>query len=100
MPIVSVISLQRVGVERHAVAGAPGLLGERRDRLGAAGDAEVVDAGVVEDAGDQREELLAGGDAGGVVQGVLAHRVGRDARRGFGGRGLGVRPSGRVGVTM
>ena len=69
---------ERVGVEGYAVAGPPRLLRERRHGLRPAGDAQVVDAGVVEDAGHQREELLAGSDPCRVLGGVLAHGVGRD----------------------
>ena len=45
---------QRVGERRRAVDRAGGLGRERRHRLRAAGHAQVVDAGVVEDRGHQR----------------------------------------------
>ena len=76
---------QRVGVEGYAVAGAARLLRERRDRLGPAGDAEVVDAGVVEDRwSPARGTARRLRSQRGVLGGVLAHGVGRDGVDGLG----------------
>ena len=66
--------LQRVRVERAAALGAVGLRRERRDALGAAGDAEVVDAGVVEQHLDERDVRLGGG---GELRAGAPHRRGR-----------------------
>ena len=46
------------GSSAASSAAARGLAGERGDRLGAPGDAEVVDAGVVDDPGDELDELV------------------------------------------
>ena len=78
-PIWSVICVERVGVERAVALGAVGLGRERRDALRAAGDAEVVDAGVVEEHLDERDVGLGGGGQLRLACGVgaygLAHRL-------------------------
>ena len=67
---------QRVGVERLTVGpGAHRLLGEAGHALGAAGDAEVVDAGLVEDAGDQVDGAAADLDQRRPPVGVLLDRA-------------------------
>ena len=81
-PIWSVISVQRVGVGRHAVDRAGGLGGERRDALGAATDGQVVDPGLVEDRGDEGDVLLAGLDQRRLTGGVLLHRGAHRVRGG------------------
>ncbi len=74
---------QRVGVGEHPGLPASRLRGERGDRLGPAGDGEVVDAGVVEHGGEQPDALL-----GAPLQLVVHACVGPD-----GGTGV-ARPAG------
>ncbi len=68
---------QRVGIERLTVEGAGSLLGEARHALGAPADAQVVDAGLVEDRGDQRDRPLTGLDQRRLPGGVLLDRAAR-----------------------
>ena len=71
--------LERVGVEHLVVGGTVGLLRERRHALGAAGDAEVVDAGVVEQHLDQLDVGPGRGAQLRLPRGIgaycLAHRL-------------------------
>ena len=69
---------QRVGVERAAVDRAARLLRERGDALGPARDAQVVDAGLVEDPDDQVDRAAPGLLEPAVVGGVGPDRGRRD----------------------
>ena len=95
------ISVERVGVERRAVHRALRLGGERRHALGATGDAEVVDAGVVEQRGDQRRRTASAASAARAGRAAYSRRgpvdvLGRPRpRRAVPGRRD--RSSGRVG---
>ena len=68
-----------VGHGAHRVGGRVGgqdparLAGERLDRLGPPGDAEVVDPGVVDDAGDELDDLVGGGQERRPQGGVVGH---------------------------
>ena len=66
---------QRVDVHGPAVDGAVGLGGEGRDALRPAGDAEVVDAGVVEQRADQLDVELGRLAHGRLHGGVLLDRL-------------------------
>ena len=72
-PIWSVTSVERVGVEQLVVDSPRRLGGERSHALGPAGDAEVVDAGVVKHGGDQLDEVLGRRDESRLQCGVGAH---------------------------
>ena len=64
-----------VRVDLFAIQGPRGLGGERGHRLGASGDADVVDAGVVEQRGDEGDELLRAHAQVRLQRGILLHRV-------------------------